>query len=407
MTTAINIAVVVIAAAANIYLLKKEINLGLLMVLDSAIVAILARIPVLTALKSGISGVISESTISLIILLFLILTLENIMRTSGMIKTMVASLKEMVGSRRAAVALMPAVIGLLPSPGGARLSCPMVEEVLGDNSVGPDKAFVNYWFRHIWMDGFILYPGAILASKLVGISVISFFLHVLPFMVFQVILGIIFGTRLIKKENIEKTRPFSENFKTFAISILPIILVITLYILLLDYFTYSLELSVILMVIALFIIKKYDFKRIKTTLREAFPVKLVAIIAGAMVFKQVLLDSKVLDGLPDIMSSVGIPVSILFLLLPFVGGFASGITVSYLSLTFPFLLPLGLDKNIWYTVLAFCAGYVGVMVTPLHLCAVMSADYFKASLTGLLGRVAAAGALMLVVTSVILFVMVR
>lgn len=405
--TTLNIAVIIAAIVVNLYLLKKEINFGLLMIIDSAIVAILARIPLLKALQYGFNGAVSESTISILILLFLILMLENIMRTTGMIRSMVNSLKEMVGSTRAAAGLMPAVIGLLPSPGGARLSCPMVDEVVGSGSANSDKAFVNYWFRHIWMDAFILYPGAILASKLLGISVISFFVHLLPFILLTIIIGMIFGIRNIAQEKIERTRSFTDNFKIFFVSILPILLVITIYILLLSYFEYSLELSVLTIVIALFIIKKYNIKRVIETMKKAFPVKLVMIIIGAMIFKQIVLDSNVLDGLPGLLGSYGIPVSVLFLVLPFIGGFSSGIVVSYISLTFPFLLPLGLDKNVWYAVLAFSAGYVGNMTTPLHLCAVMSADYFKSPIGGLLKRVAAAGAVLFVITSVILFVIIR
>lgn len=406
MPEVLNIAIIIIAIAANIYLLKRQVNLGILMVFDSVIVAVLARMPAIKALEYGFHGAFSESTISLLILLFLILMLENIMRTTGMIKNMVNSLKEIVGSKRAAAALMPAVIGLLPSPGGARLSCPMVDEVIGNGSAGTDKAFVNYWFRHIWMDAFILYPGAILASRLVGISVISFFLHLLPFIIITIIIGLIFGVKNIEKEKIERTQSLKENFKVFFLSILPVILVIAMYIVLLNHFEYSLELSVLTMVAVLFISKKYDLKRIIVTMKESFPVKLMIILIGAMIFKQIVLESKVLEGLPGFLESYGIPVSILFLLLPFIGGFSSGIVVSYISLTFPFLLPLGLDKNVWYAVLAFSAGYVGNMVTPLHLCAVMTADYFKAPVTSLLKKVATAGGVLLIIVSVILFIII-
>jgi uncharacterized protein len=335
------------------------------------------------------------------------LILENIMRNTGMMKNLVNSLKEMVGSTRVAAAVMPAVIGLLPSPGGARFSCPMVEEVVGSGAEGKDKAFVNYWFRHIWMDGFILYPGAILISKLTGITVISFFVHMLPFMTISVILGIIFGAKNIKKVKIIRSKTFAENFRIFSVSILPVVIVITSYLLLINIFKYSLEISILIVVIALFIIKKYNMKMFLKAIKEAFPGKLALVILGAMIFKQVLVDSGVMDGLPGILHEYGIPVAVLFLILPFIGGFSSGITVSYLSLTFPFLLPLGLDKNVWYPVLAFSAGYTGVMISPLHLCAIMSADYFKSPLGNMLVKVAATCSIMLVIIAVVLFLMIR
>jgi len=110
--------------------------------------------------------------------------------------------------------------------------------------------------------------------------------------------------------------------------------------------------------------------------------------------------------LSELLGKYGIPAAILFILLPFAGGFTSGITVSYVSLTFPILIPLGLGENLWYIAVAFAAGSIGCMVTPLHLCAVMTADYFKTPLGGLLKKVAIAELpLFLISTALLVFLL--
>ena len=405
MDIAVDILLIAAALAVTVYLLRKQINLGVVMLLDSVFIVLVARIPADKALLFAFKGAISESTVKLILILFLIMMIENIMRNTGMIRSMTDSLKELVGSNRLAAGLLPVVIGLLPSPGGARFSCPMVEEVTGDATDDGNKAFINYWFRHIWLDGFILYPGVILAAELLKVSVISLFLHLIPFMLVSVLLGCVYGLRHMRKEKTVRTKPVKESLRTFIISMLPVITVISVYIILLRMTPYSLEFAAGSMVIILFAVKRYSFGKIIKTMREAFPVKLVLIILGVMVFKEILLESGAIAGLSGLMSTYGIPAAVLFILLPFAGGFTSGITVSYVSLTFPILIPLGLGGNLWYAAIAFTAGSVGGMTTPLHLCAVMTADYFKTSLTGLLKKIAAAEMPLLILAVALLLLM--
>lgn len=377
------------------------------MLVDSAFIAFVARMPLSKALKYALNGAFSDSTIKLAVILFLIMMMEYIMRNTGMIRSMTDSLKELAGSKRLAASLLPFVIGLLPSPGGARFSCPMVEEVVGDNADGPEKAFINYWFRHIWLDSFILYPGIILAAELLKVSVVSLFLRLAPFMLASIVLGTIFGLTHIKKEKIKRTKPVRESLKTFIIALLPIILVITVYISLINVTAFPLEIASGSMVVVLLIIKKYTFKEMVKAAREAFPVKLILLIIGVMVFKEILLGSGGIISLSGLLETCGIPVAVLYLLLPFIGGLTSGLSISFVSLTFPILISLGLGSNIWFAVIAYLAGFMGNMVTPLHLCAVMTADYFKTPLGGMLKRVAVTIIPLFLAAAAVLFILAR
>ncbi|MEN6316951.1 MAG: DUF401 family protein [Clostridiaceae bacterium] len=406
MSILINTLLAVVALALTIFLLRKKVNLGLVMLMDSAFIALIAKIPVEKSLDYFLAGALSKSTIKLIIILFLIMMLENIMRNTGMISEIVENLKELTGGNRLASAILPATLGLLPSPGGARFSCPMVEEVTKENTSSMNKAYINYWFRHVWLDGFILYPGVILAAELMQVSVISFFMHLIPFMLVSVVIGTITGLSGVKKEEIARTKPFKKSITAFLTAMLPILIVITAYVLLIDITPYSLEIASGGVVAALLIIKRYTLKGIAKTAGEAFPVKLVIIIFGVMVFKEFVLNSGAITALSNLLNTYGIPPAVLFLLLPFAGGFTSGITVSFVSLTFPILIPLGLDKSIWYAVIAFTAGTIGNMFTPLHLCAVMTADYYHVSLSKLLRKVSFSEIPMMVLVVAILAAMI-
>jgi len=402
----INIALAVAVLVLSIILIRKKVNLGLIMLADSVIITVIARMTPGEALRYAVKGVLSDSTIKLVISLFLIMMLENVMRNTGMIKTMVDNLKELTGSNRLAAALLPAALGMLPSPGGARFSCPMVDEITQDNTDPLNKTFVNYWFRHLWMDGFILYPAAILAAELMQVSVITFFMHLLPVILFNAVLGTVFGLFRIKKEVIEKKKLEMQSIKGLFMAMLPVVSLIALYILLHSVTPYSLEIASVAVVATLLIVKKYSVKMVLETARDAFPVKFVIIIVGVMVFKEILVGSGAISSLSGLMKAYGIPVFILFVLLPFTGGITSGLTVSCVSLAYPVLIPLGMDGNLWAAALVFAIGNAGVMITPLHLCVVMSADYFNVPLTSVVRKVAMAEIPVFVLSVVLLAMMV-
>jgi hypothetical protein len=75
-------------------------------------------------------------------------------------------------------------------------------------------------------------------------------------------------------------------------------------------------------------------------------------------------------------------VVLVLMVLPFVIGISTGITMAYVGITFPILLPFfdGVDYPMVAYMLAYAGGYAGVMLSPVHLCLVLTTEYFKADL---------------------------
>jgi len=373
-------------AVLTFYGIKKNINIGWVMLANSFFVFFLARMPLQKGVELVLTGIFSYGTIKLILIMTLIMMIENIMRKTGMIAQIAQHLKQLLGSNRIASTVVPAVIGLLPSPGGARFSCPMLDEMVADNGDGKTKAFVNFWFRHVWMDGFILYPGIILAAELMQVSVLTFFLHLLVFIVVTAVMGMFLGTFHIKKERIARSESLGKSFIICLKALSPVLITILLYVFLLKYTSESLIISVAAVAGGLVIYNKYDLEKIRNTIAESFQPKFVIIIVGVMVFKEMLLGSKLLEGFAAWMEASSIPKETLYLLLPAFAGAATGITVGAVSLVFPILLTLGLGDNVWYGVMAFAAMSVGQMVTPMHLCMVITTDYFHVPVNRIIKR---------------------
>jgi hypothetical protein len=88
------------------------------------------------------------------------------------------------------------------------------------------------------------------------------------------------------------------------------------------------------------------------------------------------------DHLPQFFQQAGVPVLAIIFLLPFLVGLITGITLAFVGVTFPMILPLvgGAHPDISMLAFAFASGFAGVMFSPVHLCLVLTKDYFKSDL---------------------------
>ena len=108
--------------------------------------------------------VLIPSTLILALVIVLIVLFSALLKTSGRLESIAASLKAVSSHPGVSLALAPALIGLLPMPGGAVFSAPMVETAVGNYRIKAEsKLAINYWFRHIPEFVWPLYPGFILS----------------------------------------------------------------------------------------------------------------------------------------------------------------------------------------------------------------------------------------------------
>ena len=83
------------------------------------------------------------------------------------------------------------------------------------------------------------------------------------------------------------------------------------------------------------------------------------------------------------MKTYGIPELLVIVLFPMIVGMISGLTVAFVGISFPILLYILAPGGAPYMpmiALAYLSGFIGVLFSPLHLCLIYSAEYFKADL---------------------------
>lgn len=363
--------------ALMMVLINRKVNLGLTMVVAALALGLLFNMGAPGIAEAFWAGTVDEGTLSLLLTLILIMFLENLMRKTLILQRMVNALKVLVRDHRLVMAILPAFIGLLPSPGGAMFSAPMVGEVSRDMALSPEKkSFINYWYRHIWEYMFPLYPAILLASNILAVPIRDLILLQFPFTVVAVLAGIPIAFRGTKNHNTSaKARDSRQAVVDLLVGIGPITAVIVLVILFKVDVVWALGLAVTSLIVA----NRYDFGRI-LALREAFAVNTVFLVVGVMIFKEVLVRSGAVDALPAFAASQGVPVAVVVFALPFVVGLLTGYAQAFVGITFPVLLGLvdagAAEMNL--AAFGFVSGFAGVLLSPTHLCLILTIQHFKA-----------------------------
>jgi hypothetical protein len=112
---------------------------------------------------------------------------------------------------------------------------------------------------------------------------------------------------------------------------------------------------------------------------------LVYMVASILVFKGILEDSQAVADVSKELLAWGIPLTMVTVALPMLVGVISGITIGFVGTTFPILISLvqaspAAHPLLPYLVLGLVSGFVGVLFSPLHVCLLLSNQYFKTSL---------------------------
>ena len=359
----------------------------------------------------------NPDTLFLLLVMTCIMAFSAAMKKSGAMDDFVRAVTEIAPSKRIAIAIAPLLIGTLPMPGGAILSAPLVDAMDSERERGPEiLASANYWFRHCFELSWPLYPSFILTASLTGIPatrLIALNLYA-PISIFT--LGLVFVMpRLAKRGGDAKSHNFSEKrplrplrqLAAFFVGIAPLALVVGVYIVSATLWS-AVSPSIALSDIDKNLIGRYapiflgllaGSVRITarggglTAFRGCVPastLKLIATIAGIRIFSALIGEAGVAERAARELTSAGIPTVVAAAIIPFVAGLVTGVGFGYVGLAFPIVLglvagggPLSLEAVI---VLAAAFGYAGMMLSPLHVCMVVSAEHFGAGLPAMYRR---------------------
>ena len=324
-----------------------------------------------------------------------VIWLSSLMAETGIMKDLVASLRTRL-SRRALLAALPAVVGLLPMPAGALFSCPLLDDADADGRLGNyQKTTINYWFRHGWEFWWPLYPGVLLALDMSGLAIWKFVLLMCPLFLAAAFSGYVF---LLRGTPGGGPAPRGEGDRPFLPLVLPILTVVGVYAILFlvapstsrfnKYLPMAIGIVCGLAVMQL--LRPASMAAWRKTLFSRRWLSLVLVIILARLYGA-FIEARLGDGVPLMehvrgeLDTFGIPAVLLIVLIPFVSGLTTGITVGYIGASFPVVLSLagpGPEGLYAAIVLGYASGFAGMMLSPIHVCLIVTNDYFKTSMTG-------------------------
>lgn len=368
--------------ALIVVLLRFRWNLGLVLVIASVLTGLLFGLTPQELVLDALGAAVEPLTLRLVAIVLLITLLGEILRSTLQLEGLIRSLGDLFVDRRWLLPLMPMLIGMLPMVGGAMFSAPMVEEASQGLNVSRErKTFINYWFRHSLETILPIYPSLVLAAGLMGVSAQALTKANWPLFVATLAGGILVGLMGIGRAEIpgEGETNRKATLVLLVKSIWPIVLVLTLAIPL----GVDLILSLLLTLAALIIVQRLGPRRLWDLVRS-MPFGTVPIIVGTMIFRSVLETSGAIAAVSSALTGLGIPVYVIVFSVPFVAGLLTGLAVPAFAIGLPIVMPLcGPDVIAsGCGMLAYAGGYLGLLLSPVHLCLALTRVYFQAEWGG-------------------------
>lgn len=372
-----NTIAVIIGLALLAITMRLFKNITLSLVIAILTIGIILFIPLNIYFSSFCTTITDWEFWKVIITIFSIYLLGETMSKSGDSKRFTSAIKEIFPNPKVSISLMPALIGLLPMPGGAMFSAPMVKDISEDtpNISSKDALATNYWFRHSMEYFWPLYPAIIIVASMANVSLRSIVIYMLPVGLAAIITGYLLMIRSIPKVKLEKS-----SLLQLAISSWPIIVVIIFVIL-----NQPGWLVVLLTSVVYLLTKSNKVGALKGVLNKW---KTFILLLAVFYFKAFVESTHVHDFMSEELINWSIPTLLVMMVLPFIMGQMTGITQGAVGLSFPLVMSMASDgSGLSVAILAYTFAVAGVLLSPVHLCIVLTVNYFRESYSALVKRI--------------------
>jgi len=392
-------------------------NLIVSVLIGTLALAFLSGHPLETIFNIAWTRFSSADNIFLLVVIFQVICLSEQMSKTGTMKDLVQTVQGRL-TKRGAFAALPAIIGFLPMPGGALFSAPLVADCDPSDSVSPLlKTKINYWFRHIWEYWWPLYPGILLAMDITGLKVWEFMLFGIPLSCFSCLAGYLFLLKKIKNDppvSLHGQETPNPGRQSFFRLVLPIIVVIVVYLFIQIAFPrisgfnryLPMFLGLIGAMLTLQIQRPLPRRIWKNFFLQKKTFVLIALVAMIRIYGA-FIEARLPDGallagkIHAELDAFGIPVVVMIMVIPFISALASGLAIGFVGASFPVIISL-LGENPEFTTLlsttalAYSFGYIGMLLSPVHICLIVTNEYFHTRLFQSLRRLLAPVSLVLI-----------
>jgi len=374
----VDVAIALLASFALIFILiARKITPAICIFAGLTLLGVLS-FPPETFLKYLLNSFTSRETLEILIIVTFALAMSFSMEQTGMLSQITEVLTSLGG--KWTLVLAPLLIGLLPMPGGAIVSAMMVADIVKKYKVSSEFAtFTNYWFRHVLVLIWPVYPVFLIIAEVLESPYIRLSEIMLP-MGFSVFLfGILISLKDMRKIGIKREKISLRNIFELLKNSYPIIAIIIFSLI----FKIELWIVVPLTALSVILLKRMEKEKILEAYRKSLDLSFIMLILGVMAYKDIIELTGAAESLIVLLESKSIPIWLIAPTLSFLIGFSSGVDVSYASTVFPLFtqfIKSGGVLSQGHLILMFTSGFLGVMMSPMHLCLIITLKFFKAEL---------------------------
>jgi len=389
-----------------VVLLGLKWNLGLIMFVSSVFLGILFQQGFYELATNLYLAIIDYTTLQLIGIIVLVYILSSILIRTKSMEGIEKSLQNIVSDYRLIVFFIASFLGLIPMPAGAMFSAPLLKEIGVKNNMSSEEImFFNYWFRHIWEFVWPLIPGVLLYTSVTGLEIRQVMIFQSPLVFIALIIGLswMYLSLKRKKNNEINSESPGQQWLLLFKSIWSILFIIFLVLFIKINLLIALTVTTIMLLI---IYREILLPKLKEIIFYDISFKVVFLVVGIMFFKQVLENTNSMEQISLLFSALGINIWVILFFIPFLLGFLTGSTAGFVGISFPIIMPLLIQSgtlNMPMVIIAYVAGFSGMMMSPMHLCFTVTVEYLKADILKFYKRLSISIVGLIMISSIYVF----
>jgi len=357
----------VLSLLVILLLSKKEIGVA---IFTGAVLLGLITIPIKQLLSLTLNTFLNLNNLILAFAIGLIPIIGGLLSETGLLDKMVRNFPL---GKRAFLMFSPAFLGLLTIPGGALFSAPLVNNG-GQGLSNTRKASINVWFRHVLHIVYPLAPTLIIACELAGYSVYYLIPYLVPYFVLSMAIGFLY---LLRKASNEDIMRYEHNLRDFLIPVFIILLAPIIDFLLravagLKSLATLIGVTVALLVMVIY--ARIDLKTLSKVSKKMKPWSFAFLILAVLEYQAVFMNS----GVSPLISKANLdPIVIIFI--GFILGFLTGRTSTPIVILIPiFKGAYGIISPLYLSLMYYFI-LLGYIISPVHPCLIVTAQYFRIS----------------------------
>jgi len=413
---------ILIIFASVLILARIRIHLGLALACGAIVLNLWAGLPIPQTLSNFGAALVSSEMWLIVATMAMIIEIGRFMAEKQNADEIVSATQRWGGrhGRTAMLMSLPAIIGLIPMPGGALFSAPFVQHAAGDKEGEGQAAWksaVNYWFRHVWEYWWPLYPGVVIAMAIFDMDAWKFVATQFLYTPVALLAGWFFLVRPHVSQ-LSGSPGVIQGSNRRALFLLEPIAVAIIFLFVLPPFLdlyfpqipgiakhvrkiFALFVGIV-MAVALIAEDQLRRRRASannntgdgprtrlglfSTLFTKQSLNVQYSVIGVLIFKSMLETSGLLPIAGSELTESRISPVLVIALLPLLAGFVTGIALGFAGASFPLVVGIMNTQGSGMTpsatlVLAYGFAYIGMMLSPVHLCLLVTKDYFRSTVS--------------------------